>query len=342
MTTHGIYAIHGDHNLSYPGYVVLTFGIGHDPNHRDGHDFTQYANTPIARLNNGYGNQGTIPLPEHYPAFAQRCARFVAASRGCSRWIIGNEPNHSQEQKDDQPITPAMYARCYELCHAAIHAQPGHEDDEVLVAAIAPWNAETGPWMDYFDDVQSLIDGCDGFALHTYTRAQTPDAVVSDDRMGAPFSDYHNGFRAYRDWMNAIWVDLRGLPCYITEFCVAGVPWDNANTECIQAAYAEIDAWNQRYPERPIRCLAVYRWAIDRWSFHDKPAVIADFMRAVDRGYTLPVEVGPTEPEPPEDALDALTERVDELEAELHQQAAVIKALYARVQAGAVGLAGGA
>ncbi len=37
-------------------------------------------------------------------------------------------------------LTPALYARCYALCRSAIRSLPGHRDDQVPVAAVAPWN----------------------------------------------------------------------------------------------------------------------------------------------------------------------------------------------------------
>jgi hypothetical protein len=55
----------------------------------------------------------------------------------------------------------------------------------VLLAAIAPWNTQTkypgnesGDWVRYFEDVQRLVNGCDGFALHTYARAQIPHRIA--------------------------------------------------------------------------------------------------------------------------------------------------------------------
>ena len=52
----------------------------------------------IARLNNGYEPNGTIPLSSRYADFAQRCANFVRNSRGCHIWIIGNEMNFAVER----------------------------------------------------------------------------------------------------------------------------------------------------------------------------------------------------------------------------------------------------
>ena len=311
----GLYCIHGQNNLDYSNsWVMLTRGIGRDPNDRSGENFRLFENEPIVRLNNGYGSAGTIPQPRYYEPFAQRCANFVEMSPGCTRWIIGNEPNHSNERPDGQPITPSDYARCYNLCRAAIHALPGHEQDEVLVAPIAPWNPETtydgnanGDWIQYFEDVQRRISGCDGFALHAYARWQHPDAITATDKMGPPFEHYHNGYQVYTDWMFSIQSAFQGLPCYITEFdCLE--PWADANTGVIQRAYQEIYTWNDLHPNRPILCLAVYRWEYDKWIIKDKPRVIADFMEAVACGYTYPdwedteppvVEPEPPDPEPP-------------------------------------------
>jgi hypothetical protein len=296
-----LYAIHGGNSLDYDGWVVLTRGIGRDPNDQGGENFKRFRQVPIVRLNHGYAPWGTIPRPEHYADFAQRCANFVRASAGCSRWIIGNEMNHEQERPDGQPITPGMYAECFTQCRDAIRGVRFHNGDQVLVGAVAPWNAQTryagnpsGDWIRYFEDVQHElgVNGCDGFALHTYARAQTPAAVVSPARMGPPFEMYHNGFRTYWDWMNAILPRLQGLPCYITE-TNAIEAWLDANTGFVTAAYDEIDGWNSLFPDRPILCLALYRWEFDRWAFRDKYHVHADFYNAVERGYAWPQKTDP-------------------------------------------------
>jgi len=127
MDPHPIYAVHGENDLAYHGWTITTHGLGHDPTHHGGHNFRpirQRGRIPIARLNNGYGAAGTIPLHAFYPAFATRCANFVRASQGCHAWIIGNEPNLSVERPDGVPITPSMYAECYTLCRDAIRALP--------------------------------------------------------------------------------------------------------------------------------------------------------------------------------------------------------------------------
>jgi hypothetical protein len=285
-----LYAVHGDNDLAYEGWLVLTRGIGHDPSDRNGENFRRFPHRCIVRLNNGYGDQGTIPAPEHYADFAQRCAHFVEASPGCHIWIIGNEPNHAQERPDGRPITAQDYAECFTLCRDAIRALQFHSGDQVLVAAIAPWNVDTGAWLPYFDTVQFElpVGGCDGFAVHTYAREQTPESVTDTARMDPPFEMWHNGFRTYTDWMSAILPRFQGLPVYLTEFCIAGEPWQDVNTGFVQAAYAEIDGWNRLQPTRPILCAALYRWEYDQWHIDDKPNVHADFYAAVERGYTVP------------------------------------------------------
>lgn len=304
-----IYAVHGANSLDYDGWVVLTREVGRNPDEHGGEDFRHFRQTPIVRLNHGYGHAGTIPQPQHYGAFAQRVANFVAGSQGCTRWIIGNEMNHSNERPDGKPVTPTDYARCYNLCRSAIKGLLNHRDHEVLIGAIAPWNNQTtydgnpaGDWIRYFEDVQRAVAGCDGFALHTYARAQDPQAIWTHDRMKPPFEHYHNGFQTYTDWMHAIRDEYQGLPCYITEFdCLE--PWRDANTGVVRQAYQDVHAWNERYPGKPIHCLAVYRWQYDRWTFKDKPGVIADFYEAVRCGYTVPPMTGELpEPEPPEEA----------------------------------------
>lgn len=302
-----IYAIHGDNDLTYDGYLVLTRAIGADPSDRNGENFRRFGHECIVRLNYGYGDEGTIPAPNKYADFAQRVAHYVKASLGCHRWIIGNEPNVAWERPGGQPITPAQYAECYTLCRDAIHALQFHNADQVLVAPIGPWNVDTeypgnpsGDWVRYFDDVQYElgVNGCDGFALHTYVREQHPRSVVSPARMDAPFEHYHSDFRTYWDWMAAILPRFQGLPCYITEMCVAGKPWENINTGVVRAAYDEIDGWNALRPDRPIHCLALYRWQFDQWELWNKLEVHEDFYDAVAQGYTWPQTT-----EPPEESM---------------------------------------
>jgi hypothetical protein len=280
------------------GWVVITEAIGHDPNDRRGanyRDLSEAGLTVIVRLNNGYYPDGTIPAPENYQDFARRCANFVANSDGCRHWIIGNEPNHSQERPAGQTIGAEDYARCYSLCREAIKAIAGHEDDEVTLAAVAPWNVETGDWLQYFERVQHdalSLGGVDAIALHTYTHGSDPALVFSDEKMASHPDRYYH-FRAYRDFMDFIHSGLHDAPVYITE-TDQDEPWADVNSGWVQNAHKEIDDWNQSHEQR-IRCLCLYHWArYDRYHIEGKHGVLADWDAAQQMGYkwTRPGEDG--------------------------------------------------
>ncbi len=394
-----------------PGWVLFTEELGHDPNDFSGRDYQSYSNRNlgiICRLNNGYAPNGTIPQSTYYADFAKRCANFVANTRGCKIWIIGNEMNHAIEQptfftqamspafmsrmgepsapapttppaqdgvitrvakallrslsdgmgdaalftdpsaapvlvaakasatSDADPyqhgspnrfsalhpapaaavtralaqpaaaaatselITPDLYARCYKLCRDAIHAVPGHADDQVLVGAVAPWNNQTtysgnanGDWVQYFQDLLNLLgpNGCDGITVHTYTHGSDPNLITNEQRMNAPFQNRRYHFRAYQDFMQAIPATMRQLPVYITE-TDQDDPWQDNNTGWVQRAYGEINAWNQQASNQQIRALILYRWPnIDRWVIQTKGGVINDFRQAVNNDHRWRVAV---------------------------------------------------
>lgn len=387
-----------------PGWVLFTEELGRDPNDFSGRDYQPYSSRNlgvISRLNHGYHPNGTLPPSSQYANFARRCANFVANSRGCKIWIIGNEMNHAIERPqvfmqaspparmpqgeesgagptiqpfrpgkvirdtavgltksllrtisggmgsaalfvepppepapaaspvplttDADPllhgavsrfsalhadvqavatpasaatnaevITPELYARCYSLCRAAIHAIPGHADDQVLIGAVAPWNNQTiyagnpnGDWVQYFVDILRLVgaDSCDGIALHTYTHGSDPNLISDERRMDPPFQQRRYHFRTYQDFMRAIPSNMRHLPVYITE-TDQDDPWLDSNNGWVQRAYSEINAWNQQLGNQQIRALILYRWPnIDRWAIETKPGVINDFRQALTNNY---------------------------------------------------------
>jgi N-acetyl-anhydromuramyl-L-alanine amidase AmpD len=83
------------------GWILFSEALGHDPNDRTGKDysaFTAQGLTVIVRLNHGHYPQGTLPMSGDYGNFARRCANFVAASKGCHLWILGNEMNYAVER----------------------------------------------------------------------------------------------------------------------------------------------------------------------------------------------------------------------------------------------------
>jgi hypothetical protein len=270
----------------------------------------------IVRINHGYGSAGTLPTPDQYPAFAEACARFVARSAGCRIWVIGNEPNHENERPGHRLILPHEYAAAYTLCRRAIRALPGHEQDEVLVAGPAPWNATTtyagnekGDWVRYFIHVMALLDddACDGFALHTYTHHLDPQQITGDYFMATPgYQHLRVEFRTYRDFMNAIPDRFRHLPVFFTETdpTLRGVGWNPGhNVGWVRAAYREIADWNKNPAHQPILALLLYRWPVvadqPEWSISNRPGIVEDFVGALeaepaaDYRLRLPVRLDP-------------------------------------------------
>jgi hypothetical protein len=280
----GIHDREGAYLVPPGGWCVDTIALSENPAPTDYGALAPGVNW-IARLNWGYGTTGTIPLPAQHGEMAARAAEYVAQSRGCTRFIVGNEPNHSQEWPDGQIIRPTDYARAYILCRQAIkRAEPGAE---VLVAAVAPWNVESRDWLAYWHDVLRAIgpDNCDGITIHAYIRAAEPGRVVSNATMEPPFQGRLSEFRAYRDTLGAMPTWAHGLPCYMTE----ANPLDGWQaTGVMPAMLEEISDWNGDAHLQPIQCVCFYRYPeYDRWHIASKPDVIAEF-RAVAANYPAP------------------------------------------------------
>jgi hypothetical protein len=267
-----------------PGWVIFTeIASG------SGGDYRQWSDAgygAIVRLNHDYYPNGTIPAPDGYDAFADRCAEFVAHSQGCHIWIIGNEPNHSQERPHGIPIEATDYTQCFLRCYANIKAaQP---DSQVLPAPVAPWNVETGDWIAYQHHVWGILaneGALDGIALHTYTHQHDPAQITTEQTMDPPFEDRRYQFRAYRDLLAPAY---SSLPIYITEACPVDSGWQDVNNGWIRDALGEVDTWNQAQPAQVIRCLAFYRWhdpSQGRWTIRDKSYVLDDYSGAVAIGH---------------------------------------------------------
>ena len=79
--------------------------------------------------------------------------------------------------------------------------------------------------------------GCpiDAVTLHTYTHGHDPNLVFNEQKMDAPFSNYHYHFYCYRDYMEAMPDDLRHVPVYITE-ADEDDPWENAPARTLSAS----------------------------------------------------------------------------------------------------------
>jgi len=284
------------------GWVVVTEAIGHNPGDWSGPDYssiTAGGHGVIARLNNGYGSSGTIPRPEHYGDFAQRCGNFVQNSSGEAHiWIIGNEPNLGCEWPDGVPIYPSDYIDCYLQCRSNIRSRPGHEGDHVIPAAIGTYAAGSPPtcvgdWIDYFVQVLQGVQGqCDAITLHTYTHGTDPNLIFSEAVMDPPYDDRYYHFRAYRNYMAVIPAGMRSLPVYITETDQMPLPghpaegWADVNSGWVQNAYAEINAWNSTPDNQVIRSVCLYRWwPDDVWCWQYKEGVKNDFRDAMNHDY---------------------------------------------------------
>jgi len=231
-------------------------------------------------------------------------------------------------------ITPERYARCYRLCRDAIHRIPGHEDDLVLVGAPAPWNTQTiypgnanGDWVQYFADILKALGPrhCDGFTLHAYTHGPDPAQITEETLLPPPFQQYHRDFRVYRDFMAAVPQEMRHLPAFITE-ADQTTPWLDENRGWIQAAYAEINRWNQaakldgipdnqrQLARQQIRALILYRWPrLDKWYIDGKVELIADFEAAIQEGYQWKGSEVAAEPVPSPSTAAAVAQRQDQI-----------------------------
>lgn len=191
-------------------------------------------------------------------------------------------------------ITPDLYAQCYRLCADAIHRLPGHENDLVLVGAVCPWNTQTiypgnpnGDWIQYFREILEHLGTrhCDGFALHAYTHGSDPALIQSDAVLEPPFQHAHLHFRTYIDFMQAVPQNMRHLPAFITE-TDQSQPWLDQNTGWVQAAFGEINQWNQQPNHQQIRALCLYHWPrFDRFYIEGKLGVAEDFVQALQQNY---------------------------------------------------------
>lgn len=378
----GIYEPGGEHYMvdaGRPGWIVFSEAVGHDPEDRSGVDYTAYSDKGfgiIVRLNHGYEPDGTLPHSSQYEQFARRVANFVATSRGCKIWVIGNEMNYAIERpgvkvdwsrhrsvrtgpaEDADPqrrglavrfttlpdnsreirttraamvspgevLTPELYSRAYRLCREAIHRTAGHEDDLVLIGAVAPWNTQTiypgnanGDWVQYFQDILTTLGpaNCDGFAMHAYTHGADPALVSSPTKLAPPFQNRHQQFRTYTDFMLAVPANMRHLAVFLTEVGQTQ-PWEDVANGWVEAMYSEVDGWNRQPGNQQIRAACLYRWPkLDRWYIAGKTGVEMGFRGALANDFrwrgsepTLVSDAEPAEQVVPEVAPTAPTPEV--------------------------------
>jgi len=307
------------HGKDKTGWVLFTQTVGTDPFHSDGHDVTRWSDSGygvIIRLNHAYEPGGTLPVRAHYADFARACARYVQNSRGCHIWIIGNEQNNVREHPGGaanpiEHITPRMYAEAFNLAWRRIkEVQPSAV---VVPGAIDPYN--TYPWarlggrrnrpLEYFKEMLEHIVELDGIALHTYTHWLDPSlitkpTVFQDDFLQpGTVKEHYYDFQAYRPFAEAIPAKWRHCPIYITEsnhwLALEHQPrnpaeerrigWLNRDRSWVQAAYKEIDRWNNIPHAQQIHCLLLYRWTGDAWAIEHKGEIHKDFRTALNNDY---------------------------------------------------------
>jgi len=324
-----IYGLHdkgGEHLLIVngvaKGWVLVTEAIGTEAHERGGRDYRDITDKGlglIVRINQSYGENGTIPREARYPEFVQRVANFVEDSKGANIWLIGNEMNYPREQprragsNEAEPITPRRYAELYKMVRQKIKSISGHENDLVVTGAPAPWNPGTtyeadprgkypanpnGDWIIYFRDILLALgpENCDAISIHAYSHGYAPEMVFSEATMNPPFQNRYYNFFTYRDHMNAIPKNMQHLPVYLTEANgdkepgMAGGPnqvtWPFGNNGWIKNAYKEINNWNKSGRQQ-IRCMILFRWQDDPlgWSISIKPGAQQDLGEAVAMDY---------------------------------------------------------
>lgn len=315
------------------GWVTATVEIGSNPGDHGGGDFRAFSNdghTVIVRLNNGYGTAGTIPVPSKYDDFAQRCANYVAATRGAEIFVIGNETNLANEWPMvggwRSYISPQSYAECFRKCYNAIKAV--RPDVKVLCQPLAPFAGPYGAgadhdgnplgWTAYMNQMLTAISasgGIDGIAIHINSRGYTYADVHSTAKVNGQYFSFY----VYKDWINlGTPAALRTLPYYATE-CNGIYYWKGGHPECMDYGnprctyqqgwigwiYDEIDAWNQAQAatgEGIIRCVNMYRWCAycDGWNIDGSPQkaqILADLQASAANDYRWPGGGVPPEPD---------------------------------------------
>lgn len=303
----GIHDIEGIQESPIDTWIVDTISLSENPSPKN------YPSTYhiLCRCNYGYGSTGTIPLSQDQGVFYERLNNYVRGSKGCSRWIIGNETNLPREWPQGQAIHPKRYAEFFVGCVQIIKKISGHEKDEILIAGSGPWNDqykypgnERGDWIKYFTDcidaISILLGGnLEGISIsiHSYTHGYEVNLVTSEARMNAPFQDRHYEFRTYRDYCSAIPEKFSHLPIYLTEANGNG-EWKAVGL--IPAMANEIDSWNQQSRGRKIKSLVFYRYppydANAEFCMQNKPEVMKEYKNTVALGIQSPTIVISTPP----------------------------------------------
>jgi hypothetical protein len=284
------------------GWVLFTSLVGGDPlpNYAD---WAMNGYGILGRLNNDYGGSGTIPTPDRYDEFAQRCANWVRtaqaqitgdASKHRRVWIIGNEMNNPREWPEEgrnpsKAIHPEQYADCFNRARRAIRSV----DPKAIVVpgAIDPYNATWGNPLDYWNRMFARFEDLDGIALHAYTHGPPPNLITSLGTFGDdPLRWQYFDFRCYTTFIDLIPQRYRNRPLYITETNATphdGQPaWAGGRNGWVPEAYRETSRWNAQPHAQQIQALILYRWirgggSDAQFAISEKPGVQDDFRDAI-------------------------------------------------------------
>jgi hypothetical protein len=242
----------------------------------------------LVRLDWGYGGAGTIPGDEDKVAYLENLKRFVVGTTGVWGYIIGNEPNHSQEWPGGVSISVPTYCSYFLSVHDIIKG--ANPTARVSPAAIAPYQESSIPyWTKMLRTLETLYIVPDFLSLHTYTRGSNPGAINANLPMGAPLAQYQSGFLAYKDFLRAVPASFARIPAVISEFDEY-VEWEDRNTGVVKAAYENINEHNLAKVLNPVLGLLLYRYPkYDQWFIEGKNGVIADFTEASQKGYRSPL-----------------------------------------------------
>jgi len=131
----------------------------------------------------------------------------------------------------------------------------------------------------------------DGFALHCYTHGPEAQLVTDTGLFGGdPLRWQYFNFRSYATLMDVIPARWRSKPVLITETNATPhngqAAWAGGKNGWVQAAYAEINRWNQQPQAQQILALILYRWIRGggedaQYALSEKPGVQSDFRDTV-------------------------------------------------------------
>lgn len=282
--------------------------------------------------------EGSIPLPEAYDDFARRCAQFVRQSPSCAIWLIGNEMNMSwhwpnrtegrRRRRVAEPITPDLYAPCFNRVYRAIKAvQP---EAWVIPSGLNPQMVGQDAGRDtlvWFREMIDRLEAVDGFDVHAYFSAGDEPPPT--------------GKYTFDQFLDAIPARWRDRPVFITEATPLEV-WPEQSRGWMQAAYAEVDRWNRAVGHQKVYALLPYRWQgrwpdgrEDPWNLVNKPTYLEDLAAALQQDYrwqlntTSQADITDTAPSPFDQ--DAAVESEEATFADLEQSQYLIQEIFERL-----------